>query len=55
MDTGMDTRRMAPDIIQLFYKKGNTLQCNNYRPITLLNALYKVLSSTLFNRLRFAP
>ena len=37
--------------IQPTYKKGNKLECSSYRPITLLNDTYKVLSGAIYNTL----
>jgi len=38
-------------IIQPMYKKGDKLECSNYRATPLLNVTYKVLSGILHNRL----
>lgn len=37
--------------IILLHKKGNLLDINNYRPISLLASMYKVFSSTLLRRI----
>ena len=37
--------------ITLLFKKGDRDLMKNYRPITLLSSLYKILSKTLANRL----
>jgi hypothetical protein len=38
-------------ILALIYKKGNTDQLKNYRPISLLNATYKIFTAILQKRL----
>ena len=44
------TQRRA--IISLIYKKGDKLQLKNWRPISLLNTDYKIMSVVLANRLK---
>lgn len=39
-------------VIRLIYKKGNREDLTNWRPITLLNADYKIIAKTLANRLK---
>jgi hypothetical protein len=38
-------------IIQPIYKKGDKLECSNYRATSLINVTYKVLSGILYNKL----
>jgi len=38
-------------IISPIYKKGNRMIHSNYRPITLLNVVYKIFSILINNRL----
>jgi hypothetical protein len=38
-------------IVQTTYKKGDNLECSNYRTIALLNVTYIMFSGILYNRL----
>ncbi len=38
-------------LTKLICKKGNALEIKNYRPITLLNAIFKIWEKILLNRL----
>eukprot|EP00973_Karenia_brevis_P035103 4843325-Karenia_brevis.AAC.1 len=37
--------------VVLIYKKGDSSDCNNYRPISLLNTMYKILAAALKHRI----
>ena len=39
-------------IIRMIYKKGNRNDLENWRPISLLNADYKIITKALTNRLK---
>ena len=39
------------EILQPTCKKGDKLECFNYKPIMLLNITYKVLPGAIYNRL----
>ena len=50
-DNGRLTGSMAGGIIRLLFKKGDRLDVRNYRPITLVNADYKIISKTIARRM----
>eukprot|EP00973_Karenia_brevis_P074432 10341164-Karenia_brevis.AAC.1 len=38
--------------VVLIYKKGDTNMCENYRPISLLNTMYKIMAAILQQRIQ---
>jgi len=50
--TGILTNSFNSATIRLIPKKGDTTQIKNWRPISLLNCIYKVLSRAINNRLK---
>ena len=50
-DKGAITPCRQISILTLIYKKGDKFKLQNYRPICLTNCDYRILASTLANRL----
>lgn len=53
-EDGRLSEGFAVGVVTLLFKnKGNKLELENYRPLTLLNTDYKILSKILANRLKW--
>jgi hypothetical protein len=50
-ETGKLPVQWTEGIIFPIYKKGDRLNCHHFRPITLLNIVYKIFAMLLNNRL----
>ena len=51
-DNNVMSETQKQGIITLIYKKGETANLNNWRPITLLNYDYKIMAAVLANRMQ---
>ena len=51
LSTGTFPERCKPAIVRPIYKKGNHSEMNNYRPVSLLPTILKVLEKVMLSRL----
>ena len=51
ISTGVFPEELKNSEIVTLYKKGDPLECGNYRPINLLNQIYKVFMRIIYNRI----
>ena len=51
LTTGTFPERCKPAIVRPIYKKGNHSEMNNYRPVSLLPTISKVLEKVMLSRL----
>lgn len=52
LDNDLGTKELTEGIITIIYKKGDPYESKNYRPISLLNCDYKIVSKAFTNRLK---